>query len=160
MRRSCSATCSNSGTPDGTRKHLNPTTPARCMARNSPALPGTTPPQKPTFTQHFLRAAVRLASSAAAVVVAGTLLSGMSISVVMPPAAAARVAVSKPSQSLRPGRRGNPPARPPARRNLPLGHGEPRRPGSVAAVVLDDALDDAPRDVLRRHAHPVTHSQP
>ena len=41
--------------------------------------------------------------SAAAVVVAGMLLSGMSISVVTPPAAAARVAVSKPSQSVRPG---------------------------------------------------------
>ena len=39
----------------------------------------------------------------ATVVVAGTLLSGMSTIVVTPPAAAARVAVSNPSHSVRPG---------------------------------------------------------
>ncbi len=47
-------------------------------------------------------AAARLASSAATLIVSGTQLRGMSTSVVTPPAAAARVAVPKPSQS-RPG---------------------------------------------------------
>ncbi len=49
------------------------------------------------------RAAVRFFSSAAIEVVAGMLLSGMSIRVATPPEAAARVAVRKPSQSVRPG---------------------------------------------------------
>ena len=102
-RRSASSTAPNSGTPDGTRKHLNPRTPASTSASSSPALSGTTPPQNPTSTCTRPRAAARFASSAATVVVAGTLLSGMSTIAVTPPAAAARVAVSKPSQSVRPG---------------------------------------------------------
>jgi hypothetical protein len=44
-----------------------------------------------------------LRRSALVVVVGGTELSGMSISVVTPPAAAARVALAKPSHSVRPG---------------------------------------------------------
>ena len=49
------------------------------------------------------RAAFRLISSPSTVVVGGMLLSGMSRIVVTPPAAAARVAVAKPSHSVRPG---------------------------------------------------------
>ena len=48
-------------------------------------------------------AALRLTSSAATSTVGGMLLSGMSTSVVTPPAAAARVALAKPSHSVRPG---------------------------------------------------------
>ncbi len=48
-------------------------------------------------------AASRLSSRAATVVVSGRQLRGMSTTVVKPPAAAARVAVAKPSQSVRPG---------------------------------------------------------
>ena len=66
-------------------------------------MPGTAPPQKPTSTQTRSRATARFSSSAATVVVAGMLLSGMSTMVVTPPAAAARVAVSNPSHSVRPG---------------------------------------------------------
>ena len=65
--------------------------------------PGTTPPQKPTSTQSFPAVAANFSRNPAAVVVAGMLLSGISISVVIPPAAAARVAVEKPSHSVRPG---------------------------------------------------------
>ena len=45
----------------------------------------------------------RLISSPSTVVVGGMLFSGMSMIVVTPPAAAARVAVAKPSHSVRPG---------------------------------------------------------
>ena len=45
----------------------------------------------------------RFSVSAASEVVTGMQLSGMSTTVVTPPAAAARVAVSKPSHSVRPG---------------------------------------------------------
>ncbi len=44
-----------------------------------------------------------MASSASTEVVTGTLLSGMSTTVVTPPAAAAAVPVAKPSHSVRPG---------------------------------------------------------
>ena len=62
-----------------------------------------TPPQKPTSTWHCPPAALRLMASASAVTVAGTLSSGMSTKVVTPPAAAALVAVAKPSHSVLPG---------------------------------------------------------
>ena len=84
-------------------KHLKPKTPASCSPRRSPRLPGIAPPQKPTSTWHLPRAAACLTSSASTVQVGGMLLSGMSRIVVTPPAAAARVAVSKPSHSVRPG---------------------------------------------------------
>jgi hypothetical protein len=61
------------------------------------------PPQNATSTCTVPRAADRLAASARAVVVAGMELSGMSTKVVTPPAAAALVAVAKPSHSVRPG---------------------------------------------------------
>src|SRR6185312_6706959 len=92
----------NSGTPESTRNALKPNTPARCSAASSPRLPGTAPPQKPTSTQPP-RAVGCLRRSALAVVVGGRQLSGMSTSVVTPPSAAARVALAKPSHSVRPG---------------------------------------------------------
>ena len=100
---SASPTQPNSGAPESMRKHLKPRTPSATMPDSSPKLPGTTPPQKPTSTAHLPRAACRLAKSASRVVVAGIEFSGISTSVVAPPAAAARVAVTKPSHSVRPG---------------------------------------------------------
>ncbi len=91
----------NSGTPESARKALKPNTPAACRAGNSPALPGIAPPQKPTSTWICPRAASRLTANAAASTVGGRLLSGMSTMAVTPPAAAARVAVAKPSHSVR-----------------------------------------------------------
>src|SRR5277367_1906146 len=102
-RKSASVTCANSSTPLGTRKHLNPKTPASHSAGSSSEFPGTTPPQNPVSTQSFPAAAASFSRNAAAVVVAGMLFSGISIKVVTPPAAAARVAVENPSQSARPG---------------------------------------------------------
>ena len=64
---------------------------------------GTAPPQKPTSTKHSPCALPRLSASAARSTVAGIELSGMSRIVVTPPAAAAAVAVAKPSHSVRPG---------------------------------------------------------
>jgi hypothetical protein len=93
----------NSGTPLSIMKHLTPNTPASCRAPSSPSLPGTAPPQNPTSTAHWPRAAARLTSRAATSSVGGSELSGMSTIVVTPPAAAARVAVAKPSHSVRPG---------------------------------------------------------
>jgi hypothetical protein len=61
------------------------------------------PPQKPTSTHVSPSAALRLTSSAATSTVGGMLLSGMSTMVVTPPDAAALVAVSNPSHSVRPG---------------------------------------------------------
>jgi hypothetical protein len=63
-----------------------------------------TPPQNATSVQHrAARAAARLVAKFSTVVVGGIELSGMSTTVVMPPDAAARVPVQKPSQSVRPG---------------------------------------------------------
>src|SRR6476659_3267717 len=100
--RSRLPTCSNSATPDGTRKHLKPGAPSSFIAASSPALPGTAPPQNPTSTKERPFAAGILAFIASADVVGGTLFRGMSKMVVTPPAAAARVADSNPSHSVRP----------------------------------------------------------
>src|SRR4051794_35859277 len=93
----------NSATPESIRKHLKPKTPAACNDASSARLSGTTPPQNPTSTRTCASATARFSSSAAAVVVGGMEFSGMSRIVVTPPAAAARVAVAKPSHSVRPG---------------------------------------------------------
>ena len=94
----------NSSTPESSRKHLKPKTPASCSGRRSARLPGTAPPQKPTSTKAWPAGAPPAwPRSAATVVVGGMLLSGMSTIVVTPPAAAARVALAKPSHSVRPG---------------------------------------------------------
>jgi hypothetical protein len=82
---------------------LNPYTPASCNGRSAARLPGIAPPQNPTSTAQRPSAAARLTASASAVTVGGSELSGMSTTVVTPPAAAARVAVEKPSHSVRPG---------------------------------------------------------
>src|SRR5579863_4593931 len=63
-----------------------------------------TPPQNATSVQHRVAlAALRLIARFSTVVVGGMELSGMSTTVVIPPDAAARVPVQKPSQSVRPG---------------------------------------------------------
>ena len=93
----------NSGTPESCRKHLTPKTPAANNSGRSSRFVGTLPPQNPTSTRHRPRAATCLAASACAVRVGGSEFSGMSISVVTPAAAAALVAVSNPSHSVRPG---------------------------------------------------------
>ena len=46
----------NSSMPECTRNALQPSTPARASPASSPALPGTTPPQKPTSTAQLARA--------------------------------------------------------------------------------------------------------
>jgi hypothetical protein len=102
-RRSPLVTKPNSSTPDSTMKHLKPMTPASSRGRSSLALPGTAPPQKPTSTQSCPAAAASFSWKWGTVVVGGMLLSGMSTRVVTPPAAAARVALRKPSHSVRPG---------------------------------------------------------
>jgi hypothetical protein len=61
------------------------------------------PPQAIQSTRHWFRAAARFAAKAATLIVAGRQFSGMSTSVVQPPAAALRVAVANPSQAARPG---------------------------------------------------------
>ena len=97
---------SRAGTPArrmATRKHLNASTPAVRDRLTSAALPGTTPPMNPTSTHSSPRPRPSSLAARRRVVVAGIELSGMSSSVVTPPAAAARVAVSNPSQSVRPG---------------------------------------------------------
>ena len=93
----------NSSTPEGSRKHLKPTTPASCSGRRLARLPGTAPPQNATSIASWPAAAACLARSAGTVTVGGMLFSGMSTIVVTPPAAAAAVAVAKPSHSVRPG---------------------------------------------------------
>ncbi len=103
VRSPAASSGGNSGTPESSRKHLNPTTPASCSGRSEASLPGTAPPQNATSTQHFPAAAARFSSSAATDVVGGSEFSGMSQIVVTPPAAAARVAVANPSHSVRPG---------------------------------------------------------
>lgn len=67
------------------------------------AFPGMMPPQKARSTQLTPEAKSCFFSSPCIVVVGGIELSGMSTRVVIPPKAAARVAVSKPSQCVLPG---------------------------------------------------------
>jgi len=102
-RSSAAPSGGNSGTPESIRKHLKPITPAWCRGSSDPVFPGTTPPQNATSTKHFPAAAARFSSSAATDTVGGSEFSGMSQIVVTPPAAAARVAVAKPSHSVLPG---------------------------------------------------------
>lgn len=75
-------------------KHLKPSAPSRTIGSSCTWLPGTTPPHSPTSTKPRPCSASALVNSAATLVVAGMLLSGMSMMVVQPPAAAARVALS------------------------------------------------------------------
>ena len=89
--------------PECTRNALAPSTPAWINPSSWSVWPGTTPAWKPTSTHSWPRAAATFSRRAATVVVTGLLLSGMSTSVVTPPAAAAWVPVAKPSHSVRPG---------------------------------------------------------
>ncbi len=82
---------------------MKPTTPASCSGRRLARLPGTAPPQNATSVASWPAAAACLARSAGTVTVGGMLFSGISTIVVTPPAAAAAVAVAKPSHSVRPG---------------------------------------------------------
>lgn len=66
-------------------------------------LVGIAPPQKPVSTCALGPATACLTRRFSTVVVGGSELRGMSSRVVMPPAAAARVAVQNPSHSVRPG---------------------------------------------------------
>src|SRR6476661_1394377 len=100
---SSASRCGNSSTPEWSRKHLKPKTPSSCSGRRSFLLPGMAPPQNPTSTNAWSSATSRLSLRPSTVVVGGMELSGMSMMVVTPPAAAARVADAKPSHSVRPG---------------------------------------------------------
>ena len=82
---------------------MNPKTPASCRGRRSAVLPGIAPPQNPTSMWRLPCVASIFASRAAVFTVGGIEFSGMSMIVVTPPAAAARVALANPSQSVRPG---------------------------------------------------------
>jgi hypothetical protein len=93
----------NSGTPETDMKALKPTTPRSASSSRRSALPGTRPPHSAKSTSAAPSAAARLASNATASVVGGSAFSGMSTAVVVPPAASARVPVSKPSHAVRPG---------------------------------------------------------
>ena len=73
------------------------------VGSSSPALPGTTPPMNSTLTDSLPARRVALGLERRDRRRRGMVLSGMSRIVVTPPAAAARVAVAKPSHSVRPG---------------------------------------------------------
>jgi hypothetical protein len=82
---------------------LNPRTPASCSGAREARFHGTAPPQNPTSTKHRPDATERFTDSASTSTVGGMLFSGMSTTVVTPPASAARVALANPSHSVRPG---------------------------------------------------------
>ena len=91
----------NSVTPDGHMNALNPKTPARWRSPRSPRLPGTAPPQNPTSTCTFLGRRARWAAPRA-----WSSRDAVERHVEdrrHAAAAAARVAVSNPSHSVRPG---------------------------------------------------------
>ena len=82
---------------------MKPSTPASRQRREIGGVAGHDAAPETDIDVTAARGGATLGSKPATVVVAGMLFSGMSTSVVMPPAAAARVAVSNPSQSARPG---------------------------------------------------------
>src|SRR5262249_52685498 len=102
------------------------------------------------------RAAARLTASAAGVVVGGRLFSGMSISVGTPPAAAALVAVAKPSHPGRPRSltcTGGAP--PPGRRNSRPGRAPTLDPSPGAGRARAAARVGGPRGAGARGDPPV-----
>ena len=101
--RSLSPAFGNSSMPEWQRNALNPATPGVGECPDLPANAGHDSPVKPAIDAQLAAGGLSLSSSASVVVVTGELLSGMSKSEVIPPAAAARVAVSNPSHSVRPG---------------------------------------------------------
>ena len=103
-RRSASVALGNSSMPEWTRNALQPSAPAaRSAGQLARVARHDAAPEADVDVQLARARRAASASSAARVVVTGMQLSGMSTSVVTPPAAAARVAVSKPSHSVRPG---------------------------------------------------------
>jgi hypothetical protein len=103
FRKSASVTLGNSSIPECVRKALNPNTPASIKPSISFSLPGTMPPQNPQLACNWSFAAASFRWKASALVVTGVEFSGISTSVVIPPVIAALVAVSNPSQPVRPG---------------------------------------------------------
>ena len=100
---SAGLTIGNSPTPESTRNDLNPQTPSSTSGPIWSSDPGMRPPQKATSTLSFPSAAARFSDKAPTLTVGGIELSGISTIVVVPPAAAALVAVPNPSHSDRPG---------------------------------------------------------
>src|SRR3954469_5777063 len=82
---------------------LTPTTPQAASSRSRSASSSTRPPQSAKSTIARSDAISYFTSNASASSVGGIEFSGMSAIVVVPPAAAPRVAASQPSQSARPG---------------------------------------------------------
>ena len=95
----------NSSMPESIEKGLEaPGTPAVEHRRSSAALPGhDAAPERHVHVALAPRRGALGLEGRQRCVVTGVLLSGMSTSVVIPPAAAARVAVANPSHSVRPG---------------------------------------------------------
>ena len=96
-------TLGNSSIPEWQRNALKPSTPAAIERPDLPAHAGNDAAVEAAVDPELAAGGLELERRASAVVVTGELLSGMSTSVVIPPAAAARVAVAKPSHSVRPG---------------------------------------------------------
>ncbi len=100
--RSSCVTCSNSSTPTG-REALEAAHPGRPAPRDPRHCPARRHPRTRHRRSSALPPRAAWPRDQRLLVVAGMLLSGMSTSVVTPPAAAARVACSNPSHSARPG---------------------------------------------------------
>src|SRR6266850_7690446 len=82
---------------------FTPTTPHAASSRRRSTSASTSPPHSAKSTTALSDAASYFRSNAFASIVGGTEFSGMSAMVVVPPAAAPRVAASHPSQPARPG---------------------------------------------------------
>ena len=93
----------NSGTPLSQRNALTPTAPRAARSRNGAGSVPMRPPHSAKSTIDSRSPAARFASNAAPSTTGGREFSGMSMTVVTPPAAAARLPWYQPSQSVRPG---------------------------------------------------------
>ena len=82
---------------------LTPTAPRSASSRKAVSSAPVIPPQSAKSTTEPRSAAARLASNDPPSSTGGSEFSGMSITVVVPPAAAARLPLGQPSQSARPG---------------------------------------------------------
>ncbi len=98
-----SSTAAKSSIPLFDMKAFKPITPRSRSVSSSAKFPGTNPPQSAKSTNECFSAAARFASKLGPSIVGGCAFSGMSKTVVVPPAAAAREPVAKPSHSVRPG---------------------------------------------------------
>ena len=102
-RNTSSLDSGKSSIPEWIIKALHPNTPACNKASRFESSCGTTPPQKPISTNNWSPNDCIFISKASAVVVTGSQFNGMSMTVVIPPAIAAWVAVKNPSHSVLPG---------------------------------------------------------